>query len=215
MGLTRREFVCATAAAGIGALAVPGRASAATLSSPLVGAKVREISWSRANYEIGPLRVTRRYYPGALPTEFTRAGIPSGVRIIVSYKVRSANTASYVRSIPSGADVELAGDRRPLHPAERRLLLHGQLPDERDRTGVAVPQRPAFHLRAGREGQEVQTGSASTGGGCPPAGHRSSGRRSRRASRSSPKTVPGCARGREFGSGRTGTRPITPAASGA
>ncbi|HLL08233.1 MAG TPA: hypothetical protein VK393_06200 [Nocardioidaceae bacterium] len=49
-----------------------------------MGAKVREISWSRADYEIGPLRVTRRYYSGALPTEFTRAGIPSGVRIIVS-----------------------------------------------------------------------------------------------------------------------------------
>jgi hypothetical protein len=83
MGLTRREFVCATAAAGIGALAVPGRASAATLSSPLVGAKVREIS-GRARDSRSALRVTRRYY-SAPPTEFTAQGSLFGPRFPSRY----------------------------------------------------------------------------------------------------------------------------------
>jgi hypothetical protein len=111
--MTRRQFLGATAAAGLGSVTIASGASAATLSSPLVGARVGDITWARANSEIGPLRVTRLYYPGALPARFTRSGIPEGVRLIVSYKNRSASTGSYVRSIPASARVEVCYHHEP------------------------------------------------------------------------------------------------------
>jgi hypothetical protein len=73
----------------------------------LVGARVQDIGWTQANNEVGPIKVTRLFYSGTLPTKFTRYGVPAGIRLIVSYKKGSANTAAYVKSIPAGNDVQL------------------------------------------------------------------------------------------------------------
>ena len=94
-------------------------ASATTLPSPLpgvgiplVGARVNDISWSRANNEIGSLKVTRLFY-GTLPPTFSREGIPSGVTLIVSYKTQNTNVASYMASIPSDQAVQVAYHHEP------------------------------------------------------------------------------------------------------
>jgi transcriptional regulator with XRE-family HTH domain len=65
----------------------------------LVGARVSD--WRAANQDVGPLRTQRVYYT-QLPARFTGSQgsqLPPGVVPIVSYRVRTTNVASYVRSV--------------------------------------------------------------------------------------------------------------------
>jgi len=114
--ITRRDFLRAAAATGLGTLVATG-AAATGVSAPLIGARVKDIPWSRAATEIGPIQVTRLFYT-VLPALFTRGGIPEGVRLIVSYKQPSAHTASYVESIPPGSDVQMAFHHEPEGPTD-------------------------------------------------------------------------------------------------
>ena len=117
--VSRRHFLGGTAALG-GTALLGGFGNRAVASTRLgthrlastgdgifVGARVKDVSWSRATGELGPIAATRLFYPGALPATFNRGGIPNGVRLIVSYKSASSYTASYVRSIPADADVQV------------------------------------------------------------------------------------------------------------
>ncbi len=127
--LNRRDFMLTGAAAGIGLLLGDFRQSAlagtvatttscgnpgpsGSTSTPLVGARINDVTWAQADQQIGPIRVTRLFYTGQLPSSFTRQGVPTGVRLIVSYK-QGGNTASYVRSIPATEDVELVFHHEP------------------------------------------------------------------------------------------------------
>jgi len=73
----------------------------------LVGAKAGDTTFSNMDAVIGQVKVTRTFYPGALPATFSARDITPGVKIIVSYKHPSANTALYVKSIPRGVNVEM------------------------------------------------------------------------------------------------------------
>jgi hypothetical protein len=78
-----------------------------------MGARAADESFAAINAAIGPIRVTRVFYPRALPSRFTRGDIPGGVKLIVSYRQASPHTASYVKSIPAGADVEICYHHEP------------------------------------------------------------------------------------------------------
>ncbi len=91
----------------------PKPAPTPTPSNLLVGARAADVSFSAMDATIGPVRVTRTFYTGTLPATFSRGTVTAGVKIIVSYKTPSANTASYVKSIPAGADVELCFHHEP------------------------------------------------------------------------------------------------------
>jgi len=78
----------------------------------LAGARIKDISWAQAQTEVGPIKVTRLFYSGMLPTTFSRQGIPPGIRLIVSYKA-GGNTAAYLNSIPAGEDVQLCYHHEP------------------------------------------------------------------------------------------------------
>ena len=84
--------------------------------SLLVGARSSDISFSSMTAQLGPVKITRLFYTGTLPTRFAQGDIPAGVKIIVSYKKASANTTSYVHSVPVGVDVELAFHHEPEGP---------------------------------------------------------------------------------------------------
>jgi len=65
----------------------------------LVGA--RAWNWLSANQDVGPLR-TQRVYHGHLPASFAgtqESQLPAGVVPIVSYRTRTTNVLSYVRSV--------------------------------------------------------------------------------------------------------------------
>jgi transcriptional regulator with XRE-family HTH domain len=65
----------------------------------LVGARVHD--WSSANWNVGPLQ-TQRVYHGQLTASFAgtqESRLPSGVVPIVSYRTRTTNVVSYVRSV--------------------------------------------------------------------------------------------------------------------
>ena len=79
----------------------------------LVGARSADISFAAMNSQIGPVKVTRVFYSGALPAKFAQGSIGSGVKIIVSYKTPSSNTAAYVKSIPAGVNVEMVFHHEP------------------------------------------------------------------------------------------------------
>jgi hypothetical protein len=79
----------------------------------LVGARSADISFATMNSQIGPVKVTRVFYSGALPAKFAQGNIGSGVKIIVSYKTPSSNTALYVKSIPAGVNVEMVFHHEP------------------------------------------------------------------------------------------------------
>jgi hypothetical protein len=90
---------------------VPAEAATAQ-STPLVGARVNDITFKQATTELGSLKVTRLFYQ-KLPSTFNRQGIPNGVLLIVSYKQPNTNVASYVRSIPTGQQVQLVFHHEP------------------------------------------------------------------------------------------------------
>jgi len=75
--------------------------STATATRLFVGARANDIPFSTADQTIGPIAITRLFYPGELPATYTREDIPAGVKLIVSYKTASANTASYAASMPA------------------------------------------------------------------------------------------------------------------
>jgi hypothetical protein len=89
-----------------------------TTRNLLVGARSADTTFTSMNSLIGPVKVTRAFYPGALPTKFTYGGVTTGVKIIVSYKSPSSNTALYVKSIPAGVNVEMAFHHEPEGPTD-------------------------------------------------------------------------------------------------
>ena len=104
------RVVPATSISGGGS--APSAAPAAN-GSLLVGARSSDTSFVSMNTLIGPIAVTRAFYPGTLPATFNQGGVSNGVKIIVSYKTASANTAKYVKSIPASANVELVFHHEP------------------------------------------------------------------------------------------------------
>lgn len=96
----------------------PVAAPEPTARKLLVGARSADTSFSTMTAKLGPVKVTRAFYTGTLPLKFAQGDVASGVKIIVSYKTRSANTASYVRSIPAGVNVELAFHHEPEGPTD-------------------------------------------------------------------------------------------------
>ncbi len=91
-----------------------GSPSSGSTAKPkiLVGARARDITFAQMNSEIGPVRATRVFYT-KLPASFDTTMFPRDVKVIVSYKDPSANTAAYVRSIPADANVEMAFHHEP------------------------------------------------------------------------------------------------------
>ncbi len=76
----------------------------------LVG--VRSKNFGQAQSTLGPIKVTRKYY-NKLPSKY-HSMYPSNVAVIVSYLQSSAaNTASYVKSVPSSANIVLVYHHEP------------------------------------------------------------------------------------------------------
>lgn len=107
------RVVPATSISGGGSAPSAAPAAPAANGSLLVGARSSDTSFASMNTLIGPIAVTRAFYPGTLPATFKQGGVSNGVKIIVSYKTASANTAKYVKSIPAGANVELVFHHEP------------------------------------------------------------------------------------------------------
>ncbi len=127
---TARRVAAVTVAAGLGAGFVAAQpSSAATASSSSTATKataastglntggkllvgVRSKNFEKANSTLGPIAVTRKYY-SKLPAKY-KQNYPSNVTVIISYVTSSlTNTASYAKSIPSGAKVELVYHHEP------------------------------------------------------------------------------------------------------
>lgn len=79
----------------------------------LVGARAADVSFATMATETGSVKVTRLFYSGALPTTYSRQGIPTGVKLIISYKTPDTNVSAYVKSIPAGQDVEVCWHHEP------------------------------------------------------------------------------------------------------
>ena len=79
----------------------------------LVGARAADVPFATVATQTGSVKVTRLFYSGALPTTYTRQGIPAGVKLIISYKTPNTNVSAYARSIPTGQDVELCWHHEP------------------------------------------------------------------------------------------------------
>lgn len=123
---TRRVAV-ASVVAGLGAgfvAAQPSSAATAQSSASAAAASgglntngkllvgVRSKNFSQAQSTLGPIAVTRKYYNN-LPSKY-RQPYPGNVTVVISYVHSStANTASYVKSIPSGAKVSLVFHHEP------------------------------------------------------------------------------------------------------
>lgn len=125
----RAVATCAFVLAAAFAAANAGVASAAKSSGAtstgtvtarklLVGARAADMSFTSMNSLIGPVKVTRAFYSGGLPTKFSAGNVTPGVKIIVSYKAKSANTAAYVKSIPAGTNVSITYHHEPEGPTD-------------------------------------------------------------------------------------------------
>lgn len=109
----RKPLILVAAALVAASMAGISTSSATTARHLLVGARSADTTFASMNSTIGPVRVTRAFYPGTLPAKFSQGAVPAGVKIIVSYKTPSANTALYVKSIPAGVNVEIAFHHEP------------------------------------------------------------------------------------------------------
>lgn len=113
--MPRMTYCASAAAAAIAVIAVTAPASTAGAAPLNTGGKlmvgVRTTEWSTAVRTLNPVTSTRQYYDN-LPSTY-RVKYP-GMHVIISFLHSSlANTASYVRSIPAGAPVELVYHHEP------------------------------------------------------------------------------------------------------
>lgn len=69
------------------------------------------------NQQIGPIHATRLFYD-KLPAKFAPGDVPADVKMVVSYRTPSADTAAYIRSIPATYHVEMAFHHEPEGPQD-------------------------------------------------------------------------------------------------
>lgn len=72
--------------------------------------------WNYMNNTIGPSQVDKEFYSGQLPANYANsncANLPTNVTCVEAYKTASANTASFVQSIPAGRQVIIVYHQEP------------------------------------------------------------------------------------------------------
>ena len=90
-------------------------------AATLIGAKDPSTdgsAWSSANAAIGPLQVDKMFYgtTTSLPSSYSSsqcANLPAAVTCVLAYKVADTNVASFVSSIPAGANTIMVWYQEP------------------------------------------------------------------------------------------------------
>ena len=66
----------------------------------LTGADTATGRFGAANSRIGPLHAVRLFFPGALPSSYSKLHVPRGVVAFISYKTPSKRTVGFAKSCP-------------------------------------------------------------------------------------------------------------------
>lgn len=131
-----------------------------TSAALVTGARLADTTYAQSNPKVGPIRVTRLFYPGTLPASYQPpAGFPADVVPIVSYKTPGPNTPGYARSLAAVGGF-LVWHHEPEADFPSGAAFVQQWQQERATVKSAAPGLPfgmiagAFQYAAGNNGYD-------------------------------------------------------------